>query len=92
VGVTLREVAAHAGVSTRTVSNVVHDYPHVSATMRAKVQASLEALNYQPNLLARSLRQGRTGIITCSFPTSSLRTSASSRTRWSSRQPRSATP
>jgi LacI family repressor for deo operon, udp, cdd, tsx, nupC, and nupG len=68
VGVTLRDVAAHAGVSSRTVSNVVHDYPHVSAKMRARVQTSLEALNYKPNLLARGLRQGHTGIITLLVP------------------------
>jgi LacI family repressor for deo operon, udp, cdd, tsx, nupC, and nupG len=68
VAVTLRDVAAHAGVSARTVSNVVHDYPHVSTTMRAKVQASLDSLEYKPNLLARSLRRGRTRIITLLVP------------------------
>jgi LacI family repressor for deo operon, udp, cdd, tsx, nupC, and nupG len=67
-GATLRDVAAHAGVSTRTVSNVVNDFAHVSPAMRSKVQASLEALGYQPNLLARGLRQGRTGIITLLVP------------------------
>jgi LacI family repressor for deo operon, udp, cdd, tsx, nupC, and nupG len=68
MAVTLRDVAAHAGVSPRTVSNVVHGYPHVSVAMRAKVQAALEELGYRPNLLARSLRQGRTGIITLLVP------------------------
>jgi LacI family repressor for deo operon, udp, cdd, tsx, nupC, and nupG len=68
VAVTLRDVAAHAGVSPRTVSNVVHDYPHVSAVMRARVQASLDALSYTPNLVARGLRRGRTGIITLLVP------------------------
>jgi LacI family repressor for deo operon, udp, cdd, tsx, nupC, and nupG len=68
VAVTLRDVAAHAGVSPRTVSNVVHDYPHVSAEMRARVQKSLDALSYRPNLVARGLRRGRTGIITLLVP------------------------
>lgn len=68
MAVTLRDVAAHAGVSPRTVSNVVHDYPHVSAAMRARVQESLEALSYRPNLVARGLRRGRTGIITLLVP------------------------
>jgi LacI family repressor for deo operon, udp, cdd, tsx, nupC, and nupG len=68
VAVTLRDVARHAGVSPRTVSNVVHDYPHVSTKMRARVQASLDALNYTPNLVARSLRQGRTGVLTLLVP------------------------
>jgi DNA-binding LacI/PurR family transcriptional regulator len=66
--VTLREVAVHAGVSVRTVSNVVNDYPYVSVAMRTKVQASLDELNYRPNLLARSLRAGRSGIITLLVP------------------------
>ncbi|MBO0842520.1 MAG: LacI family DNA-binding transcriptional regulator [Nocardioides sp.] len=66
--VTLRDVAAHAGVSPRTVSNVVNDFAHVSPAMRTKVQAAVEALGYKPNMLARGLRQGRTGIITLLVP------------------------
>ncbi len=66
--VTLRDVATHAGVSPRTVSNVVNGFAHVSPAMRAKVQASIEALRYKPNLLARSLRQGRTGHILLLVP------------------------
>lgn len=65
---TLRDVAEHAGVSVRTVSNVVNDFHHVSPEMRAKVQSSIDQLNYRPNLLARSLRQGRTGILTLLLP------------------------
>lgn len=68
MAVTLRDVAARAGVSTRTVSNVVNDFHYISPGMRARVQAALNELNYQPNLLARSLRQGRTGIITLLLP------------------------
>jgi LacI family repressor for deo operon, udp, cdd, tsx, nupC, and nupG len=68
VAVTLRDVAQHAGVAPRTVSNVVNNYPYVSEKMRTKVQASLDELNYKPNLMARSLRQGRTGNITLLLP------------------------
>ena len=68
MAVTLRDVAQLAGVSPRTVSNVVNDFHYVSPAMRAKVQAALDELNYTPNLLARSLRQGRTGIITLLIP------------------------
>lgn len=68
MAVTMRDVAKHAGVAPRTVSNVVNDYPYVSDKMRAKVQASLEELNYRPNLMARGLRRGRTGIITLLLP------------------------
>jgi LacI family repressor for deo operon, udp, cdd, tsx, nupC, and nupG len=68
MAVTMRDVAKHAGVAPRTVSNVVNDYPYVSDKMRAKVQAALEELNYRPNLMARGLRRGRTGIITLLLP------------------------
>ena len=40
----MSDVARHAGVSQRTVSNVVNNYVHVSPAMRARVQASLDAL------------------------------------------------
>lgn len=68
MAVTLRDVAALAGVSPRSVSNVVNNNRYVSAAMRAKVQAALDELDYEPNLLARSLRQGRTGIINLLLP------------------------
>lgn len=68
MAVTLRDVAERAGVSARTVSNVVNNFHHVSPAMRTKVQAALDELNYRPNLLARGLREGRTGIITLLVP------------------------
>ncbi len=68
MAVTLRDVPRHAGVSPRTVSNVVNGFHHISPSTRIRVQTSIDALNYQPNLLARSLRQGRTSIITLLVP------------------------
>lgn len=68
MAITLRDVAQHAGVAPRTVSNVVNNFPYVSTKMRAKVQAALDELDYQPNLMARGLRQGRTGNITLLLP------------------------
>ena len=59
----LRSVAARAGVSVRTVSNVVNNFPHVAPATRAAVQAALDELGYRPNLAARQLRRGRTGAI-----------------------------
>jgi DNA-binding LacI/PurR family transcriptional regulator len=59
----LSEVAARAGVSVRTVSNVVNDYPHVSNATRTRVRQALEELGYRPNLAARQLRRGHTGLI-----------------------------
>jgi DNA-binding LacI/PurR family transcriptional regulator len=59
----LKDVALRAGVSVRTVSNVVHDAPYVAPATRARVQAALAELDYRPNLAARTLRQGRSGLL-----------------------------
>ncbi|WP_249138149.1 LacI family DNA-binding transcriptional regulator [Phenylobacterium montanum] len=53
--VTIRDVARHAGVSPMTVSRVVNGESNVREPTRAKVAASIKALNYSPNLAARSL-------------------------------------
>lgn len=69
---TLHDVARLAGVSIKTVSNVVNDYPHVRPETRARVQAAIDELSYQPNLSARSLRSGRSGVIGLVLPELSL--------------------
>jgi DNA-binding LacI/PurR family transcriptional regulator len=66
--VRLRDVADRAGVSVKTVSNVVHGYPHVSPETRRRVQAALDELDYRPNLSARTLRRGRSGLIALALP------------------------
>lgn len=66
--VTVHDVAAHAGVSPRTVSNVVNGYEHVSAAMRERVQRAIEETGYRPSFAARSLRRGRTGLIGLIIP------------------------
>ncbi len=65
---TLKDVAQRAGVSIKTVSNVVHGYVHVTEEVRERVRAALEDLNYQPNLPARYLRNGRVGVLAFAFP------------------------
>ncbi len=57
--VTIREVAAHAGVGAGTVSRVLNDSGHVSADTRARVLAAISSLDYRPNPLARGLSRGR---------------------------------
>ncbi|TFD91549.1 LacI family transcriptional regulator [Cryobacterium lactosi] len=69
---TLHDVAKLAGVSFKTVSNVVNDYPFVRDQTRSKVLAAIEELDYRPNLQARSLRLGRTGMIGFAVPELSL--------------------
>lgn len=49
------DIAKMAGVSVGTVDRVIHNRGRVSEENRKKVQAILEMVNYQPNLMARSL-------------------------------------
>jgi DNA-binding LacI/PurR family transcriptional regulator len=66
--VSLRHVAERAGVSIKTVSNVVNGFQHVAPATRERVQAALDELNYRPNLAARQLRSSRTGLIALAVP------------------------
>ncbi|NQX10855.1 LacI family DNA-binding transcriptional regulator [Microbacteriaceae bacterium VKM Ac-2855] len=72
MAVTLHDVARLSGVSIKTVSNVINDYPHIRPTTREKVEAAIAELGYSPNLTARSLRSGRTGVIGLALPELSL--------------------
>ena len=54
---TMREVAALAGVSLKTVSRVINTEPAVSADVRSRVQAAIERLDYRHNHAASSLRR-----------------------------------
>ncbi|WP_235019900.1 LacI family DNA-binding transcriptional regulator [Ruania rhizosphaerae] len=64
----MRDVALLARVSVKTVSNVVNDQPHVHAATRERVQRAITELGYRPNLSARGLRSGRTGVIGLAVP------------------------
>lgn len=64
----LKDVAARAGVSIKTVSNVVNGYVHVAPDTRARVQDAIDALGYKPNVAARQLRSGRSGVIALALP------------------------
>lgn len=68
MGTSLKDVAKLAGVSPKTVSNVVNGYAHVTEQTRVRVQEAIAALNYRPNLSARNLRKGRTGVIALALP------------------------
>lgn len=60
---TMRDVAERAGVSTTTVSHVINKTRFVSDDNRKKVQEAMDALGYQPNAIAKSLRQKSTKTI-----------------------------
>lgn len=55
----MSDVANLAGVSTMTVSRALNGNPNVSDETKRRVLAAVENLHYQPNELARSLREQR---------------------------------
>jgi len=65
--VTIKDVAAEAGVSLMTVSLVMNNKPNVSDETREKVLKAAKKLNYKPNMTARSLNSSRSftfGVVT----------------------------
>ncbi len=65
---TMKDVAALAGVSPKTVSNVVTGTVGVREETRIRVEAAMAQLDFVPNLSARGLRKGRSGIIAVALP------------------------
>lgn len=60
VTITIKDVAALAGVSVATTSRVLSGNPATSADARSRVQAAVAELDYRPNAQARALRSTRT--------------------------------
>jgi LacI family transcriptional regulator len=58
----LKQLAEHLGLNPATVSVVLNDVPgrSIPQVTRDRIKAAAKAMNYQPNLLARSLRNRRT--------------------------------
>jgi DNA-binding LacI/PurR family transcriptional regulator len=66
---TLHDVANRAGVSIKTVSNVLRGVSSkASAQTAARIHAAIEELNYRPNLAARRLRTGHSDVIALAVP------------------------
>lgn len=61
--VTIKDVAAEAGVSVQTVSRVMNKGPNVTAAMQAKVTAAVEKLGYTPSIAAQRLGGSRSFLI-----------------------------
>ncbi|CAN5652002.1 substrate-binding domain-containing protein [soil metagenome] len=60
--VSLKELAAHVGLSPTSLSLVLNDSPQASSipqVTKARIFAAAQEYNYQPNFLARSLRAQR---------------------------------
>ncbi|GHO42775.1 LacI family DNA-binding transcriptional regulator [Ktedonospora formicarum] len=60
---TIYDIARMAGVTPTTVSKVLAGKGSISAATRERVMQYARELNYQPNLIARSLIKGRTDVI-----------------------------
>lgn len=68
--VTIKDVAARAGISRQTVSRVLNNGDVVAETTRARVLAAIGELGYRPSAIARSLVSQRTytlGLLTADF-------------------------
>jgi LacI family transcriptional regulator, repressor for deo operon, udp, cdd, tsx, nupC, and nupG len=64
----IKDVAARAGVSLKTVSNVVHQRPYVRAETRDRVRRVIEELDYRPSLAGRQLQSGRSNMVALAVP------------------------
>lgn len=53
--VTIKDVAAHSGVSTQTVSRVINHRPDVASDTRERVEGVIATLGYRPSAVARTL-------------------------------------
>lgn len=60
---TIRDVAAHAGVSIATVSKFINSTQRFTAGVERKIQAAIAVLEYHSNPLARSMITGKTGSV-----------------------------
>src|SRR5688500_7098698 len=65
---TMRDVAARAGVSAKTVSRVMHNDRYVSDDVRRRVESAIQELKYVPNTVARTFRSGRDAAIGIAVP------------------------
>jgi DNA-binding LacI/PurR family transcriptional regulator len=63
MAVTMNDVARAAGVSLKTVSNVLNDYEFIRPATKQRVQDAIAELGYEANLTARSLRSGKTRML-----------------------------
>ena len=61
--VTIKHVAADAGVSLQTVSRVINNEPNVRPEMKRRVQASIDKLGYVPSIAAQRMSGSRSYLI-----------------------------
>ena len=61
--VTIKHVAADAGVSLQTVSRVINSEPNVRPEMKERVQASIDKLGYVPSIAAQRMSGSKSYLI-----------------------------
>ncbi|HLG75273.1 MAG TPA: LacI family DNA-binding transcriptional regulator, partial [Ktedonobacteraceae bacterium] len=66
---TLQDIAAAVGVTQTTVANALKGKGKVSEATRQSILKCAEELGYRPNMLARSLAQGKTDTLGFILPT-----------------------
>lgn len=66
--VTIRDVAARAGVSHQTVSRVINGYERVNPETRQRVEHAIAELEYSPNAIARFMARGKSHTLACISP------------------------
>lgn len=66
--VTIKDLARELGISPSTVSRALKDHPDISPNTKKAVNALAKKLNYQPNVIALSLRQSKSNTIGVIIP------------------------
>jgi len=59
----MKDIADYLGISVVTVSKVLRNHPDISEKTRERVLQRVKELNYEPNILARSLVMGRSFLV-----------------------------
>jgi LacI family transcriptional regulator len=66
--VSMKQIAAEAGVSMMTVSRVLRNESNVAAATDKQIRAIADRLGYKPNRLVRAMQSGRSGIVSVVMP------------------------
>ena len=70
---TIRQLAEHLGLSPATVSRALNGFPEVGVATRQRVLEGAERLHYRPNMHAKRLATGKSGLVGMIFRASSER-------------------
>lgn len=65
---TLKDLARHLDLSVTQVSRALNDHDDVSAATKDRVRVGAAEIGYRPNLAARTLKSGRSGIVAMVVP------------------------